>query len=558
MKRRSKKKLRRRLQRERKNTPRQHASASIGNRVTAKQVREALPVLELDEQEIAPVLEGYGETSLARAKTYWFFGEWDRLVALGTKSLHMLADRDRFALLIASAYEQLGRHEEARHYTQMALDWGCPPRVVAQVLIAGVHNTLGKVAALKQDESRIARHFDASVAAIGTRDAPLASHARAVREMARIGLLPQAASLVDQQLMNAYGGERKTGHQATQLKVLKEEIDLLRQELSRTQDASNSTQGRKRYVERTGSETKGTIEPEVAIYSDEAYRYYQKLSQEIGEQGCPPFILLDSKSLPRSGLHYLKNTLARLLHGNFSFCEWYQEPGCCKKMPCALTGYPEQCVRSKSFGIRLIKSHDFNLTDPKYAPVFSVRRVILIRNPLFLLTSYFTLDQLSNYKQALKEKGVGIEKIWLAHESQVLEMAYCILDREFVAPDTDTLDKWLSEKTRYVIGFINKWVRPVAEKPHPYEQVIRYEDINKFIANMLGETIELLPEEAKRRVDIYMKSNAVQFNARKDPYKVASERLSAYLHENADSFVDAARKIAAVGISMDLDYDELR
>ena len=95
-------------------------------------------------------------------------------------------------------------------------------------------------------------------------------------------------------------------------------------------------------------------------------------------------------------------------------------------------------------------------------------------------------------------------------------------------------------------------------KPHPYEQVIRYEDINNFIANMLGETIELLPEEAKRRVDIYMKSNAVQFNARKDPYKVASERLSAYLHENADSFVDAARKIAAVGISMDLDYDELR
>ncbi len=186
------------------------------------------PVPELADEELAPVLDGYDEASLSRAKTHWLFGEWQTLAGLDLKALRNHPDRDRFALLAASAHQQLGSHDKARKYTRMAIDWGCPPRVVAQILIAGVHNTLGKAAALKQDESRIAQHFKASVTAIGTRDAALVSHARSVREMARMGLLPQAVSLVDKELQVSQSSRHRPEQQQARIQHLQTEMNSLR------------------------------------------------------------------------------------------------------------------------------------------------------------------------------------------------------------------------------------------------------------------------------------------------------------------------------------------
>ena len=189
----------------------------------------------LAEQQMAPVLEGHDEDMLARAKTLWLFGEWRQLVTLEVMSLSSHPNRDRVALLIASGHQQLGDHKKAREYVRMAFDWGCTPRVVAQILIAGVHNTLGRAAALKQDNSRITLHFNASIEAISTKDTALVSHARAVREMARLGLLSQAGCLVDQQLEVAHDPKQRMHQQEAHYKVLKTEIDLLSHELSLAQ-----------------------------------------------------------------------------------------------------------------------------------------------------------------------------------------------------------------------------------------------------------------------------------------------------------------------------------
>ncbi|RLJ20343.1 hypothetical protein DJ031_05935 [bacterium endosymbiont of Escarpia laminata] len=240
MKKRSKKKLKKRLRKARKKALHQQMSAAEISQEAKDRPVEELPALELTEQELSPVLEGHDESALARAKTHWFFGEWHQLAALDMDSLHAHPDRDRFALLIASAHQQLGHHDKARKYTRMALDFGCLPRVVAQVLIAGVHNTLGRAAALKQDESRIAHHFEASVAAIGTRDSALLSQARSVREMARMGLLPQAASLVDHQLPATNEKKRRLHDQEEHYKELKAEVELLNHEIELTRQDSQS------------------------------------------------------------------------------------------------------------------------------------------------------------------------------------------------------------------------------------------------------------------------------------------------------------------------------
>jgi len=187
---------------------------------------ESIP--EMADEGTVPVLEGYDEASLARAKTQWFFGEWKALAGLDLKTLRHHPDRDRFALMAASGHLQLGSHDKARKYSRMALEWGCPPRIVAQILVAGVHNILGRAAALKQDNSRITRHFEAAVDATGSSDAALISHARSVREMARMGLLPQAVMSLGNLAEGPTFAEYRQTHFDAHAKVLTMEVDWLR------------------------------------------------------------------------------------------------------------------------------------------------------------------------------------------------------------------------------------------------------------------------------------------------------------------------------------------
>lgn len=182
------------------------------------------------------IIERRDHGGLSQAKAQWFFGDWQTLAALDVEALRNNAERDRFALLAASAHQQLGEHEQARNCIRLALEWGCPPRLVAQVLIAGVHNTLGRIGALTRNDARMARHFrDAVGVAGGPREAELLSHARSVREMAQLGLLPQAASLIKDELARASQLSERPGHTRALIHVLETEIELLNHELSLAQ-----------------------------------------------------------------------------------------------------------------------------------------------------------------------------------------------------------------------------------------------------------------------------------------------------------------------------------
>lgn len=150
--------------------------------------------------DIAGLITEQEGNSLSQAKAYWFFGEWQKLAELGRTDFQSHPDKGRMALLVASAHQQLGNHDAARSYGRMALSLGCEPRVVAQVLIAGVHNSLGKIAALRQDQPATDRHFSASIEVGGHRDQALVAHARSVREMTRLGLIKEASSLIDHKL----------------------------------------------------------------------------------------------------------------------------------------------------------------------------------------------------------------------------------------------------------------------------------------------------------------------------------------------------------------------
>ncbi|MGY8651013.1 MAG: hypothetical protein ACKVKM_09450, partial [Verrucomicrobiia bacterium] len=193
--------------------------------------------LKLDNEELIAELEGYDSGSLSRAKTQWFFGEWDKLANLDIEPLRINPDRDKLALLIASAHQQLGKHDETRKYIRMALNWGCPQNLVAKILVAGIHNTLGRASAIKQDNNRTIKHFRKSVRVAGedSDNIELVSHARSVREMSRLGLLPQVITLLDEQLKKTQEPQYRPGHQRTRIDLLEANIGLLRKDISATQ-----------------------------------------------------------------------------------------------------------------------------------------------------------------------------------------------------------------------------------------------------------------------------------------------------------------------------------
>src|SRR5207237_903052 len=90
----------------------------------------------------------YDASELARAKAHFFFGQWEELADLKVEHLNSHPDRGRLALLVAAAQQQLGNPEAARKMSRLAIAWGCGERLLAQVLIAGVHNTLGRASSL--------------------------------------------------------------------------------------------------------------------------------------------------------------------------------------------------------------------------------------------------------------------------------------------------------------------------------------------------------------------------------------------------------------------------
>ena len=138
----------------------------------------------------------YDENQLERARTQWQFGDWVSLAKLERTTLQHHPDRAKLALLAAAGHIQLGDTSVARQFTQLAQDWGCSKKLISQVLISGVHNTLGCAAAVFGQQPRALKHFESAIA-IGTpgSDARLIVQARIREQLVKLGLPGGVAEL---------------------------------------------------------------------------------------------------------------------------------------------------------------------------------------------------------------------------------------------------------------------------------------------------------------------------------------------------------------------------
>lgn len=149
---------------------------------TAKDIGQA-------DHETGQSLVPYDENLLERSRTQWQFGDWASLAAISRDTLQHHPDRAKLALLCAAGHQAEGSATEARQYTRLAIDWGCSKKLISQILISGVHNTLGRVAAAAGQDQRALTHFKA---AIQTGDAGgdvmLLTQARLAHQLRPLGL----------------------------------------------------------------------------------------------------------------------------------------------------------------------------------------------------------------------------------------------------------------------------------------------------------------------------------------------------------------------------------
>jgi hypothetical protein len=129
--------------------------------VIASEARQPMPPTQDALEHLVP----FDENLLERSRTQWQFGDWASLAKLDRDTLQHHPDRAKLALLAAAGHQGLGNAAEARQHTRLAIDWGCSKKLVTQILISGVHNTLGRAAAVSGQEQRAHKHFQASIEA---------------------------------------------------------------------------------------------------------------------------------------------------------------------------------------------------------------------------------------------------------------------------------------------------------------------------------------------------------------------------------------------------------
>lgn len=123
-----------------------------------------------------------------RSRTQWHFGDWATLAGLQRETIQNHPQRAKLALLAAAGRLQTGTDAEAREYIALAKEWGCTKALISQVLISGVHNSLGRASSVMGDQERALEHYGASVAtATPGNDTRLLTEARLAEQLTQLG-----------------------------------------------------------------------------------------------------------------------------------------------------------------------------------------------------------------------------------------------------------------------------------------------------------------------------------------------------------------------------------
>lgn len=130
------------------------------------------------------------DNRLEQARTQWQFGDWESLIKIKSEILNNHPDRAELALFVASGYLQSDKLGKAKKHIRLAKDWGCGEKMLLQILVSGVHNSLGRASAIAGFQAQAFQHFNSAIQSVSPKgDVNLLSQARINHEFTAIGLL---------------------------------------------------------------------------------------------------------------------------------------------------------------------------------------------------------------------------------------------------------------------------------------------------------------------------------------------------------------------------------
>lgn len=142
------------------------------------------------------IAEAYDEGLVDRLRQQWRQGDWDAMVEVPMEQLENHPLRAKLAVLVASAWQAQGKFGQTRQLIQLARQWGADEDLLARVLLAGVHNTLGRAAAAggrMRDQALF--HFRAALQPAGAVAAGrMGLQMRVRQELASMGLPAHAGA----------------------------------------------------------------------------------------------------------------------------------------------------------------------------------------------------------------------------------------------------------------------------------------------------------------------------------------------------------------------------
>jgi hypothetical protein len=151
---------------------------------------------ELATQELEPQLSG--NALLECCRELWREGDWLRLAGMLPQEPVDLHGPANVALMVAAAHMALGQQALAQRFVRVASQWGCDDRLIARVLLAGVHNTLACAAvAGGAYRARAMHHFGEAIAPGASGSSRWkALQARARHQMTLLGMGDEVDSLL--------------------------------------------------------------------------------------------------------------------------------------------------------------------------------------------------------------------------------------------------------------------------------------------------------------------------------------------------------------------------
>jgi len=161
------------LDSEQENTQENQPAAEI------ESVSHGLPQNDTTNESADFGLVAFDENLLEKARAQWQFGDWQSLTKISRETLQHHPDRAKLAILVAAAHGQIGQKDKLQQFVQFAQAWGCSRKLISQVLISGVQNSLGRAALLSNQHDRARIYFEQSVqTAMPGTDVRLLSDAR--------------------------------------------------------------------------------------------------------------------------------------------------------------------------------------------------------------------------------------------------------------------------------------------------------------------------------------------------------------------------------------------